>query len=64
LLNEIRKSSKEKFNIIGVYIFKEFLINCDIMFEEKKKYFEEVLNIPLEKVDVKLPPDSLLNDGI
>lgn len=64
LLNEIRKSSKEKFNIIGVYIFKEFLINCDIMFAEKKKYFEEVLNIPLEKVDVKLPPDSLLNEGI
>lgn len=64
LLNEIRKSSKKKFHIRGVYIFKEFLINCDIMFEEKRKYFEEVLNIPLEKVDIKLPPDSLLNEWI
>lgn len=64
LLNEIRKSSKKKFEIRGVYIFKEFLINCDIMFEEKKKYFEEVLNIPLEKVDIKLPPESKLNEWV
>ncbi len=64
ILNEIRKSSKVKFNIRWVYIFKEFLINCDIMFEEKRKYFEEVLNIPLEKVDIKLPPESKLNEWI
>ncbi|MDP5038965.1 MAG: hypothetical protein NWP80_00790, partial [Candidatus Gracilibacteria bacterium] len=64
MLNEIRKSSKKKFEIRGVYIFKEFLINCDIMFEEKRKYFEEELGITLEKIDVKLPPDSLLNEGI
>lgn len=64
LLNEVRKSSKIKFNIRWVYIFKEFLINCDIMFDEKRKYFEEVLNIPLEKVDIKLPPESLLNEWI
>lgn len=64
LLNEVRKSSKIKFHIRWVYIFKEFLINCDIMFEEKKKYFEEVLNIPLEKVDIKLPPESKLNEWV
>lgn len=64
LLNEIRRSSKKKFNIRWVYIFKEFLIDCDIRFEEKKKYFEEVLNIPLEKVDIKLPEDSKLNEGV
>jgi len=29
---------------------------------EKRKYFEEVLNIPLEKIDIKLPEDSKLND--
>lgn len=64
LLSEIRKSSKKKFNIRWVYIFKEFLINCDIMFEEKRQYYEDVLWIPLEKVDVKLPEDSKLNEGI
>ncbi|MDD5769987.1 MAG: ATP-binding protein [Candidatus Gracilibacteria bacterium] len=64
LLNEVRKSSKKKFNIRGVYIFKPFLINCDIAFEEKKKYFEEVLNIPLEKVSINLPPESKLNEGV
>lgn len=64
LLNEFRKSSKIKFHIRWVYIFKEFLINCDIMFEEKRKYFEEVLQIPLEKVDIKLPKDSKLNEWV
>lgn len=64
LLNQYRKYAKEKFEIRAVYIFKEFLIDCDIDFEEKRKYFEEVLNIPLEKVDIKLPEDSKLNDGI
>jgi len=28
---------------------------------EKRKYFEEVLNTTLEKVDIKLPEDSKLN---
>ena len=31
---------------------------------EKRKYFEEVLNIPLEKIDIKLPEDSKLNDWV
>jgi hypothetical protein len=43
-------------------MFKDFLIDCDINFLEKKKYFEEVLNIPLEKVVIKLPEDSKVND--
>jgi tRNA 2-thiocytidine biosynthesis protein TtcA len=64
LLNELRKSSKEKFNIRWVYIFKEFLIDCDIRFEEKRQYFEDVLNIPLEKVNINLPEDSKLNEGV
>jgi hypothetical protein len=45
-------------------MFKDFLIDCDINFLEKKKYFEEVLNIPLEKVVVKLPEDSKVNEGL
>lgn len=64
LLNEFRKSSKEKFNIRWVYIFKEFLIDCDIQFEEKRKYYEDVLWIPLEKVNINLPDDSKLNDWV
>lgn len=64
LLNEYRKKQKEKFEIRWVYIFKEFLINCDVEFEEKRKYFEEVLNIPLEKVNINLPPESKLNEWI
>lgn len=64
ILNEIRKQQKDKFEIYGVYIFKEFLINCDIQFEEKRKYYEEVLKIPLEKINLRLPADSKLNDGI
>lgn len=64
LLNEIRKQSKDKFNIRWVYIFKEFLIDCDIRFEEKRKYFEDVLNIPLEKVNINLPEDSKLNEWV
>jgi len=34
------------------------------MFKEKKKYFEEVLGIPLEKVSINLPPESKLNEGV
>jgi hypothetical protein len=64
VLNEIRKQQKDKFEIYGVYIFKEFLINCDIQFEEKRKYYEDVLKIPLEKINLKLPANSKLNDGI
>ncbi|NDK08192.1 hypothetical protein EOM39_03000 [Candidatus Gracilibacteria bacterium] len=64
ILNEVRKTLKNKFEIRGVYIFKEFLINCDIEFEEKRKYFEEVLKIPLEKININLPEDSKLNDGV
>lgn len=64
LLSQIRKASKKKFNIRAVYIFKPFLINCDIMFEEKKKYFEEELGIPLEKVSINLPPESKLNEWV
>ncbi|MFA5917061.1 MAG: ATP-binding protein [Candidatus Gracilibacteria bacterium] len=64
ILNEVRKTLKNKFEIRGVYIFKEFLIDCDIQFEEKRKYFEEVLNIPLEKININLPKDSKLNNGV
>ena len=64
LLNEYRRYSKEKFNIKAVYIFKDFLIDCDINFLEKQKYFEEKLNIPLEKISIKLPADSKLNEGL
>ena len=64
LLNQYRRIAKEKFDIRAIYIFKNFLIDCDIRFEEKKKYFEEDLNIPLEKVDINLPEDSKLNDGL
>jgi len=45
-----------------VYIFKEFLIDCDIRFEEKRKYYEDELGISLEKINLKLPEDSKLNE--
>lgn len=64
LMAELRRTMKEKFELKAVYIFKDFLIDCDINFAEKKKYFEEVLNIPLEKVDISLPPESKLNDWV
>jgi hypothetical protein len=53
---------KNKFKMKAVYIFKEFLIDCDIRFEEKRKYYEDVLGIPLEKVNINLPPESKLNE--
>lgn len=61
-MSQLQKRMKNKFKIIWVYMFKEFLIDCDIRFEEKKKYYEEVLNIPLEKVNIKLPEDSKINE--
>ncbi len=64
LLSQYKKYAKEKLNIKAIYIFKSFLIDCDINFKEKQKYFEEELWIPLEKVDIKLPEDSKLNDWI
>jgi len=64
LLNEFLKYSKIKFKIKAIYMFKDFLIDCDINFKEKKEYFEKVLNIPLEKVIVKLPKDSKVNEGL
>jgi len=64
LLNEVRKVSKVKFNIRRVYIFKEFLIDCDIRFEEKRAYYEDILNIQLEKININLPTDSKLNTWV
>ena len=64
LLNEYRKYAKEKFEIKAIYIFKSFLIDCDINFKEKQEYFENVLWIPLEKVDIKLPEESKLNEWL
>lgn len=64
LLNQYRKIAKEKFEIRAIYIFKNFLIDCDINFLEKKKYFEEELWIPLEKVPINLPEESKLNDWL
>lgn len=64
LLNEYRKYAKEKFNIKAIYIFKTFLIDCDINFKEKQEYFENTLWIPLEKVDIKLPEESKLNEWL
>lgn len=64
LLNEYRKYAKNKFEIRAIYIFKSFLIDCDINFAEKQKYFQETLWIPLEKVDIKLPEESKLNEWI
>jgi hypothetical protein len=42
-LNEYRKYAKEKFEIKAIYIFKTFLIDCDINFKEKQEYFENNL---------------------
>ncbi len=64
ILNEARKIMKNKFEIRWVYIFKEFLIDCDIQFEEKRKYYKDVLNIKLEKVNINLPEDSKLNNWV
>jgi len=61
-MSQLQKRMKNKFKIIWVYMFKEFLIDCDINFLEKKKYYEEELGIPLEKVDIKLPEDSKVNN--
>lgn len=64
LLSQYRKIAKNKFDIKAIYIFKDFLIDCDINFEEKKKYFEEELWISLEKVVLSLPAESKLNDWL
>lgn len=64
LLSQYRKIAKDKFDIRAVYIFKDFLIDCDINFEEKRKYFEEELEIPLEKVILSLPAESKLNEWL
>ena len=60
-MSQLQKRMKNKFKIIWVYMFKEFLIDCDIRFEEKRKYFEDELWIPLQKIDIKLPKDSKIN---
>jgi len=64
LLSEFLKFSKVKFKIKAIYMFKDFLIDCDINFLEKQKYFKEELGIELEKVVVKLPEDSKVNEGL
>ncbi len=64
LLSEFLKFSKVKFKIRAIYMFKDFLIDCDINFLEKQKYFEKKLWIPLEKVVVKLPTSSKVNDWL
>jgi len=63
-LSKLQKQMKNKFKVIWVYIFKEFLIDCDIRFEEKRKYYEDELWISLEKVNLKLPEESKLNQWV
>ena len=63
-LSQLQKRMKNKFKVIWVYIFKEFLIDCDIRFEEKRKYYEDELGISLEKINLKLPEDSKLNEWL
>jgi hypothetical protein len=62
MLSEVKKVLKVNFEIRAVYIFKDFLINCDIEFEEKRKFYEDELNIPLEKIVLSLPEDSKVKD--
>jgi len=62
MLSEVKKVLKVNFEIRAVYIFKDFLINCDIEFEEKRKFYEDELNIPLEKITLSLPEDSKVKD--
>ena len=64
LLSQYLKVSKAKFNIKAIYIFKSFLIDCDINFKEKQEYFEKELNIPLEKVVINLPEESKLSEWL
>jgi len=64
LLSKIRKELKEKFEIKWIYIAKDFLPDCNLDFDKKKKFFEEELNISLEKIHMKLPKDSKLNKGL
>ncbi len=64
MLSQLRRNMKEKFEIKAVYIYKDFLVDYDIDFEEKRKYFEEKLNLTLEKIDVKIPKNSKLNDWV
>lgn len=64
LLNIYRKIIKDKFEIKAVYIFKDFLIDCDINFLEKQKFFQEELWISLEKVVLSLPKESKLNEWL
>ena len=64
MLSEVKKVLKVNFEIRAVYIFKDFLINCDIEFEEKRKFYEDELNIPLEKIVLSLPEDSKVKDWL
>lgn len=65
MLNELRKVIKNKFNLVCVYMYNDAIKkDKDEKFEEKRKFFEEILKIPLEKVEIKVPVNSKLNDWI
>lgn len=65
MLNEVRKTLKNKFNIIGVYLDNDLIIkNAWVNFDKKRLFFENNLNIPLKKIEIKLPSNSKLNDWI
>lgn len=63
MLSEIRKRSKKKFEIIWVYIYKKFLITCEVDFTERMNFFEKIW-IPLETVEINLPEESKLNQWV
>lgn len=63
MLSEVRKRRQNKFEIRGVYIYKKFLIRCEVDFKEKEEFFKKIW-IPLETVEINLPEDSKLNDWV
>lgn len=63
MLSEVRKRRQNKFEIRWVYIYKKFLIRCEVDFKEKEEFFKKI-KIPLETVEINLPEDSKLNTWV
>lgn len=63
MLSEVRKRRQNKFEIRWVYIYKKFLIRCEVDFKEKEEFFKKIW-IPLETVEINLPEDSKLNTWV
>lgn len=63
MMCELRDRSHLNFEVKWVYIHKKFLMRCEVDFTKQKDFFKEIW-LDMEYIELNLPEDSKLKEGI